>query len=164
MEPIPPAMLPVPESSTAPAPKRVSLSLTSTYAPSWGLWEGVREFVQNWHDGAVTCCVQSFGTKCRFERVQASTEGGFAYIAFHPLAMGTAGFRDHVIGVIYYDAGQIRLVNFQVGLGRQVLLLGYSKKAQHNSVNVITFTWHPPVNALNNQNVHIIYHIQYNII
>ena len=75
-----------------------------------------------------------FGTKCRFERVQANTEGGFAYIAFHRLTVGTASFRDHVVGVIYYDAGQIRLVNFQVGLGRQVLLLGYSKKAQHNSV------------------------------
>ena len=136
-EPIPPPDLPVPESSAAPVAKRVSLSLTATYAPSWGLWEGVREFVQNWHDGAVTSCVTSFGTKCSFERVAANTEGGFAYVAFHRLAGGTANFRDHIVGVIYYDAGQIRLVNFQVGLGRQVLLLGYSKKAEHNSVSLL---------------------------
>ena len=23
----------------------------ATYAPAWGLWEGVRELLQNWHDG-----------------------------------------------------------------------------------------------------------------
>lgn len=31
--------------------KSISLSLTSRYAPSWKTWEGVRELVQNWHDG-----------------------------------------------------------------------------------------------------------------
>ena len=31
--------------------KSISLSLTSQYAPSWKTWEGVRELVQNWHDG-----------------------------------------------------------------------------------------------------------------
>lgn len=31
--------------------KSVSLSLTSQYAPSWKTWEGIRELVQNWHDG-----------------------------------------------------------------------------------------------------------------
>ena len=29
----------------------ISLSLTAKYAPAWGIWEGVREFVQNWLDG-----------------------------------------------------------------------------------------------------------------
>lgn len=31
--------------------KSISLSLTAQYAPSWKTWEGVRELVQNWHDG-----------------------------------------------------------------------------------------------------------------
>ena len=31
--------------------KFISLSLTAQYAPSWKTWEGVRELVQNWHDG-----------------------------------------------------------------------------------------------------------------
>ena len=33
--------------------KSISLSLTSQYAPSWKTWEGVRELVQNWHDGVL---------------------------------------------------------------------------------------------------------------
>ena len=31
--------------------RSISLSLTAQYAPSWKTWEGVRELVQNWHDG-----------------------------------------------------------------------------------------------------------------
>lgn len=31
--------------------KSISLSLTAHYAPSWKTWEGIRELVQNWHDG-----------------------------------------------------------------------------------------------------------------
>ena len=31
----------------------VSLSLTEDYCASWGCWEGVRELVQNCHDGAL---------------------------------------------------------------------------------------------------------------
>ena len=31
--------------------KFIRLSLTAQYAPSWKTWEGVRELVQNWHDG-----------------------------------------------------------------------------------------------------------------
>lgn len=29
---------------------RIELTIDSSYCPSWGLWEGVREFVQNWMD------------------------------------------------------------------------------------------------------------------
>lgn len=31
----------------------IALSLTEDYAPSWGTWEGVRELVQNFHDGCL---------------------------------------------------------------------------------------------------------------
>ena len=31
----------------------ISLSLTEDYAPSWGVWEGTRELMQNWHDGCL---------------------------------------------------------------------------------------------------------------
>ena len=35
----------------SPSEKSISLSLTARYAPSWKTWEGIREVVQNWHDG-----------------------------------------------------------------------------------------------------------------
>ena len=35
----------------------IALSLTEDYAPSWKLWEGVRELVQNWHDGCLETAV-----------------------------------------------------------------------------------------------------------
>lgn len=31
----------------------IYLTITQAYAPSWGTWEGVREFVQNWYDGVL---------------------------------------------------------------------------------------------------------------
>lgn len=33
--------------------KVIHLTITSAYAQSWGTWEGVREFVQNWYDGVL---------------------------------------------------------------------------------------------------------------
>ena len=41
-------------SSAATQPVRsIALSLTEDYCPSWGAWEGVRELVQNFHDGCL---------------------------------------------------------------------------------------------------------------
>lgn len=31
----------------------IYLTITQAYAPAWGTWEGVREFVQNWYDGVL---------------------------------------------------------------------------------------------------------------
>ena len=41
--------------------KSISLSLTAQYAPSWKTWEGIRELVQNWHDG-VYCSLEKLQT------------------------------------------------------------------------------------------------------
>ena len=30
------------------------LNITSRYATQWGAWEGIREFIQNWHDGVLS--------------------------------------------------------------------------------------------------------------
>ena len=46
--------------------KSVSLSLTSQYAPSWKTWEGIRELVQNWHDG-VFSSLEKMELDCRTE-------------------------------------------------------------------------------------------------
>jgi hypothetical protein len=31
----------------------IHLTITDAYAKTWGTWEGVREFVQNWYDGVL---------------------------------------------------------------------------------------------------------------
>ena len=31
--------------------REIQLSITTNYAGHWNTWEGVREMVQNWHDG-----------------------------------------------------------------------------------------------------------------
>ncbi len=45
--------------------RSISLSLTEKYAPSWKTWEGIREFVQNWHDGVLASLenTETFGRK-----------------------------------------------------------------------------------------------------
>merc|ERR1711871_1871838 len=40
-------------SQSTSAATSISLSLTEDYAPSWGVWEGCRELIQNWHDGCL---------------------------------------------------------------------------------------------------------------
>ena len=52
--------------------KSVSLSLTSQYAPSWKTWEGIRELVQNWHDG-VFSSLEKMHLDCRTEMLPGSS-------------------------------------------------------------------------------------------
>ena len=37
------------------------LHITPGYVPKWQAWEGVREFVQNWHDGVLSTFEQIGG-------------------------------------------------------------------------------------------------------
>jgi len=50
----------------------IHLSLTGNYAPSWKTWEGVREHVQNWHDGLLQTIehssIASISSHLKFKR------------------------------------------------------------------------------------------------
>ena len=98
--------------AAAPAKTTITLSLTEDYAPQWGVWEGVRELVQNWHDG----CLRGNG---RVEWVRNDAND-------HVALIGSV-----VVGSLTYNAAeqQLVLVNRDVGLARRVLLLGSSHKA-----------------------------------
>lgn len=95
----------------------ISLSLTEDYAPQWGVWEGVRELVQNWHDG----CLHG-GAPVQWVRDDANT--------FHALRSGD------VVGSLTFSPAeeQLVLVNRDVGLARRVLLLGSSHKADSAAI------------------------------
>jgi len=47
----------------------IQLSITKNYARSWGTWEGVREMVQNWHDGLFSSSSRITKDELRFEKV-----------------------------------------------------------------------------------------------
>ena len=98
----------------------VSLSLTEDYAPSWGVWEGTRELLQNWHDGCLDGSVGA-GVRWQNDSDEPATLQRFEAVAANGCSVGTA----------VYDPVRERLllVNRDVELQRRVLLLGASEKA-----------------------------------
>jgi len=124
----------------AVAESRISLSLTATYAPSWGLWEGIREMVQNWHDGLLEASTASAEkidpgapVKAGNLRISAEHEGHFDFIA---KSDGIGSTLCCTLGSCRYNTvlRQLLLVNRNVGIQRKSLLLGFSKKAMHSDV------------------------------
>lgn len=104
--------------------QRISLSLTENYAPSWGAWEGVREFVQNWHDGLIQSAAGG-----SVETVVERCDHGSS-VRYVAVVQGVE------LGSVEYDTSTetLTLINRNVALARKVLLLGHSVKAQHADV------------------------------
>lgn len=146
-----------PGGAGAAASERISLSLTARYASAWHTWEGLREVVQNWHDGLLTTLVERMasgggggggaagvgsagdpmaGATVDFRRVGSTdSSGDVRVVATRSDAPDAADARAQ-LGLISYDAARQRLVmvNRGVELTRKVLLLGYSSKATHANV------------------------------
>lgn len=103
----------------------IALSLHENYAPSWKVWEGVRELVQNCHDGAL----------------QAAPAGCLRWVAEEPgscssFTCAVEGHGSETVARISYHPDQQRLilVNNDTGLQRKALLLGNSEKAESQQV------------------------------
>lgn len=90
----------------------VNLNLTSTYAEHWGIWEGVRELVQNWHDA----CLCQIDASARL-----SVEGSLST----ELVAGDVG------RISWGEA--LQLVNEGASIDRTALVLGFSKKSMHRA-------------------------------
>jgi hypothetical protein len=104
----------------------ISLSLTAGYARHWGTWEGVREFVQNWHDGVVA--QSSSSQKLCFSKHADAQAGRVNYQA--------ASSDGVLLGTVEYDTAteQLRMTNRRTALSRKVLLMGFSNKPQRKEI------------------------------
>ena len=98
----------------------IPLSLHEDYAPAWKVWEGVRELVQNCHDGALSSAAAS---RCEWS---AAAEHVFVC----SLQGGAAANQDGPMAKICYlpELQRLVLINRHTGLQRKVLLLGASQK------------------------------------
>ena len=106
----------------------ISLSLTEDYAPSWGVWEGTRELIQNWHDG----CLEHADAGGSVQWEIAHVDDAFSARTGRTLQRYEA--RDasgRSVGTVVYDPWlqRLTLANRDVALERRVLLLGTSQKA-----------------------------------
>lgn len=124
----------------------ISLNLTTRYASSWKTWEGIRELVQNWHDGLFTCLGNGEGNSQTEERISSSSKIYFKQwydsnqnVHFYTAWENPVKQRDNQareLGKILYceDNGRLYLVNHNTSLMRKILLLGFSQKAGNKEV------------------------------
>jgi len=102
--------------------EHISLNLAARYAEHWGVWEGIRELVQNWHDGHLETAPANAD-------VAYADHGGALHVA--TVAHGEGSIPP--LGWLAHDPATNRLVmaNRGIEISRQALLLGFSKKAKH---------------------------------
>lgn len=142
------------------AQKALSLNLTAHYSPSWKTWEGIRELVQNWHDGVYTSLekLQDGGGTCSFSRskvtfLSCKQDESLVYKAVLTAGDRTLGLDQSFEGserfdqnettasglelgrIVYFPSKEkLTLINYNTELMRKVLLLGYSKKTSDKEV------------------------------
>lgn len=55
-------------SNTVTGGNEIQLSITKNYASHWDTWEGVREMVQNWHDGLISSTGGASKNELKFKK------------------------------------------------------------------------------------------------
>jgi hypothetical protein len=124
------------------------LYITSKYALQWKAWEGVREFVQNWHDGVLSTLEVEGGHQdmaVSFEKQCSKEEGMPDVVEYRAVCPADRLNMQHgttreggvcVLGKLFYDKDNksITMVNVKTCLGRNVFLLGHSKKPNREEV------------------------------
>ncbi|XP_070570816.1 uncharacterized protein [Ptychodera flava] len=121
--------------------KVVLLNLTARYAQSWSHWEGIREFIQNWHDGIYDASdrflEQQYATP-NTQRVDfiLKRDDGDEVMYEAIVTMPRKGSR--CFGSLHYDKSNKRLtlINRGISLQKKILILGYTSKTRNNQ-NII---------------------------
>ncbi|XP_070570821.1 uncharacterized protein [Ptychodera flava] len=123
---------------TSPHKNVLLLNLTQKYAESWGTWEGVRELIQNWHDGIYDASEQAakqefFASLTKVEFKVLIEEGDEV---IYQAVVSSKSKPPEVFGYLQYNALQQRLnlINHRTALEKKILLLGYSSHSRHKDV------------------------------
>ncbi|XP_048238002.1 uncharacterized protein LOC124111395 [Haliotis rufescens] len=115
----------------------IPLTVTSRYARSWGTWEGIRELVQNWHDGLHSMAAMlddlplDTSVKVEFRCEKNVTEQKYEAFIKNPVSK-----KEKILGHLIYNVleNRLMLTNECTALQKKILLLGYSAKADTKEV------------------------------
>ncbi|XP_065917965.1 uncharacterized protein [Dysidea avara] len=128
-------------SFTSTCGDEIQLSITRNYAQHWDTWEGVREMVQNWHDGLFSGSENITKEELKFNKkpVPAPMEEEMALES----AASCSNFYEviwesHIkeepilVGQLYYDPTSecLTMINKNTCLQRRCLLLGFTSKKE----------------------------------
>ncbi|KAI8506320.1 hypothetical protein Bbelb_157470 [Branchiostoma belcheri] len=113
----------------------ISLSLPRNYAPDWDVWEGMREMVQNWHDGILKVYDQDLITFDR-ENLKYTLMKDTSAVVEYQVTAKDWDSKTTTLGWLHYSKvdNRLTLINRNIGLHKKCLMLGYSKKPRCRDV------------------------------
>ena len=117
---------------------RINLNLTENYAPSWKTWEGMRELVQNWHDGILEVA-QDNGCSISDGHLVFKKYEDSDTIVYHAIPRNRGIDLNEplsITGSLLYQKSLERVIfiNSRTKLHRKILLMGYSKKLKSSNI------------------------------
>ncbi|XP_046554805.1 uncharacterized protein LOC124264129 [Haliotis rubra] len=115
----------------------IPLTVTSRYARSWGTWEGIRELIQNWHDGLHSMAAMlddlplDSNVMVEFRCKKNVSEQKYEALIKNPVTK-----KETILGHLIYSIfdNRLMLTNECTALQKKILLLGYSAKADTKEV------------------------------
>lgn len=122
----------------------IQLSITTNYAGHWNTWEGVREMVQNWHDGLFSGSPNIIKEELKFKKQPVPApmeddsgemllESSSSCSHFYEVSWESSIKEEPVlVGQLYYDptSQSLTMINKNTCLHRRCLLLGYTSKKE----------------------------------
>ncbi|XP_033728101.1 uncharacterized protein LOC117317398 [Pecten maximus] len=114
--------------------RNIPLTLTARYASTWGSWEGVRELVQNWHDGIYDSVSQRGISLISKYEINFCEEGNNHKFKACIVELDTR--EEIVLGRLIYNQfeNKLILINSCTELHKKILLLGYSGKSASKEI------------------------------